>query len=149
MYQWWVSVCFMAGRHKGSRYGETPQHLRSSRDHCLLWETKPFETIPYEYVKLNTCFLFLYKAVILGMMFIIVWNSLLRKQDEDKVKSSTFWKLTLLLHPALKMTFKKCGQLLSPRPPSSLVLQLLFKVSPCFYKPLSPEGKYKIWRQLL
>lgn len=141
----WVSVCFVAGRHKGSKYGEFPQHLRISRDHCLLWETKPFEMIAYENVRLHACFFFLYKAVILGVMFIIVWNSLLRKQDGSKLIISAFWKLTLLQGIALKMTFKECSQLLSPRPPFSVVLQLLLKVSQCIYKLLSSGEMTKIW----
>lgn len=141
MYQWWVSVCFMPGRHKGSRCVEFPQHLRISRDRCLLCETKPFETIPYENVKLNTCFFFLFRTVILGVMFIIVWNSLLRKQDEDKMK---IWKLTPVLDTALKIAFKKCSQLLSPRPPSCSKYPSVF-TSYCHLVGITKFG----WRQLL
>lgn len=133
----------MAGRQKGSRHGGFSQHLWISRDHCLLWGTKPFESISYENVKLNIYFFFFHKSVILGVMFIIVWNSILGKQDEDKLKVSTLWKLTLL-GTALKITFSKCRSLLSLSSPHSLVLQILFKVCQCFYKLFSPGGKYKV-----
>lgn len=94
-------------------------------------------------MKLNTCFFFLRKAVILGVMFIIVWSSILRKQDEDKLKVSTLWKLTLL-DTALKIIFSKCRPLLSQSSPHSLVLQILLKICQCFYKLFSSGGKYRI-----
>lgn len=143
MCQQWFSICFVAGRQKGSRHGGFSQHLWISRDHCLFWGTKPFETIPYENVKLNTCFFFLHKAVILGVMFIIVWNSILRKQDEDKLKVSTLWKLALL-DRALKNILSKCRSLLYLSSPHCLVLQILLKICQCFYKLSSSGGEYKI-----
>lgn len=47
---------------------------------------KTFWNYSYENVKLNGCFFFIYKAVILDVMFVVVGNRLFnKKRDEDKL----------------------------------------------------------------
>lgn len=58
--QHWLSMCFMAGRQKGSRCGGFSQHMDFQISLLIMGE-KPFETIPYENVKLNTCSSFFVK----------------------------------------------------------------------------------------
>lgn len=65
---------------------------------------KTFWNYSYENVKLNSCFFFIYKAVILDVMFVVVGNRLFNKKEMKINWISAFWQLTLIRH-SFKMTY--------------------------------------------